>query len=115
MIQRWYPDYCYNFMRERDDAEYVLFTDHEADKAKAVADAVAAEQKKTAEMRAELVEVLTQGAHDHAELRDGWLRPVGFHPATSYCVRLCELGVWESEERDHAMWFRPIESEASDE
>ena len=93
---------------------WVLFTDHVADKAAAVADAVAVERKKTEAMRAELVASLRYCMGINCFSLRGWIRPLRERQDKAG-NRLVELGEYESMERDGLTYYRPIEHRDSGE
>ena len=97
-----------------DAVEVVLFTDHEADKAAAVAEAVAVEREKTEAMRAELVAAWSAAfavvGYGGAPWRIHEDHTYNGVPTLQIADRLEALGVWErlDDDRGH-QFYRPIE------
>lgn len=118
MIQRYWTarDECgIPGLEENDTGRWVLFTDAEADKAEAVAEAVAKEQKKTAILRAELVTAWAAG-FAVAGYQAGILRILADHtfngvPTVNIAARMVAVGCWErlDDDGDHQC-YRPVES-----
>lgn len=100
-------------LTEDSEGELVYLDDAERDKAKAVAAAVAKEQKKTAELRDELVSMLERDAADypHATSQDGWLSPITTTAKWPAADRLVELGAWERLWSGTRFHYRPIRDE----
>ncbi len=97
---KWTPD------------KYVLFTDHKADKAEAVAEAVAEETKK---LRAELVALLARPTLLHAICHgDGCYHVRLFSDGHVQCDRLVELGAWKNlGSNGKFVRYRPVEPRSS--
>ena len=117
-IKRYREDYV-NGVVECDDGEYVLFTDACDAAARAVdeamAKAVAVEQRKTKELRAELVCALSRPIRLHA-MRDGdWFHVRSNSEQKNACEHLVRLGAWEGEWLRECWWkYRPIELQDSE-
>lgn len=110
-IQRYHVNPAGGVYRFNDGA-YMLFTDHERDKA----EAVAAVAKKTAELREELVAVLVERACLQSAKRHGWYSVTSNTLLAGYAERLVSLGVWERGPVDHEHYrgYRPIQKGPTD-
>lgn len=108
MIQR----YSRGKMAKDDEGSFVLVADAEADKAKAVAEAVA---KETADLRAELADALMVAFRSAAYYRDGKLGCDEDDPAMQTARRLETLGRLERSVSGTSGFavYRPIESQSS--
>jgi hypothetical protein len=97
---------CHCELADTAFGKYVLFTDHEADKAAAVAEA-------TKELRAELVGYLAQPITETLfATADGWYPMSGHGWLNQQAEHLVEIGAWEKETFPTTA-YRPIEPQSS--